>query len=511
MPFRSGKYSSKAFAKLVLTPGWALIGLGLLAAPCAQARFTLTAVRADETELGILASNSRAYFAAAGGAGTDFFLDSSDGSVPASPLDLTQIHDSDPGHSHLMRFKINSNKVVTPGAGEIAVLFVTTTGNVTTSPAARLVPIATVGSTDESCANTSQCLGETTLSVGSTFRFAVRYSQNADIYIGIYPRDVCRAYYADAAGSLVTGQTTYPIGTGGGSADGCTVSSGPAVIPDLMTASTSRPMQLSFWIGTMTEANYASLPALPTGTADAVLSIHFPTRPTAMSCPASPMTDVYFPGDSSILLNATAFANVNSSAFPPRTHLIVNANKGSDPPLDLTYGSSAIVQKVGFGGAELINGFENKTSNVDTTHDYNLGFMVRDQAGWVATTGSCYLRGVQTSPVLGLLNKSSCFIATGAFGSMEAEPVAMLRAFRDRMLLPNAPGRAFVQWYYRWSPRAGEWLMAHPEYRPPVLLLLTPLELLAWLFLNPGWLALWIFINIVGLVLLIRKEGWRAR
>lgn len=75
-----------------------------------------------------------------------------------------------------------------------------------------------------------------------------------------------------------------------------------------------------------------------------------------------------------------------------------------------------------------------------------------------------------------------CFIATAAFGSDMAPEVARLRAFRDRHLLPNAAGRAFVRAYYAWSPpfadfirerdglrrivRAGLWPVVHAIAHP---------------------------------------------
>ncbi len=71
-------------------------------------------------------------------------------------------------------------------------------------------------------------------------------------------------------------------------------------------------------------------------------------------------------------------------------------------------------------------------------------------------------------------SKSGCFIATAAYGHYSAPQVQALRAFRDRYLLTNQPGTAFVRWYYAHSPAAAAWLDSHPEFKPVVRTALLP-------------------------------------
>jgi len=77
------------------------------------------------------------------------------------------------------------------------------------------------------------------------------------------------------------------------------------------------------------------------------------------------------------------------------------------------------------------------------------------------------------------LGGASCFIATAAFGSSMHPHVQRLRLFRDRHLLSNAPGRAFVAAYYRWSPPIADFIAPRPWLRAVVRALLWPLVLIA--------------------------------
>ncbi len=72
-------------------------------------------------------------------------------------------------------------------------------------------------------------------------------------------------------------------------------------------------------------------------------------------------------------------------------------------------------------------------------------------------------------------SKKGCFIATAAFGSPFEENVLILKSFRDHYLQKTKPGRLFINYYYRLSPKVSIFISGKPYLKKTVRALLLPL------------------------------------
>jgi hypothetical protein len=87
----------------------------------------------------------------------------------------------------------------------------------------------------------------------------------------------------------------------------------------------------------------------------------------------------------------------------------------------------------------------------------------------------------------------------------------VLRKFRDRFLLENAAGRAFVRTYYTYSPPVADFIARHDNLRTLVRLSLLPVVGASWVSLKigPGYsLALVLLLSsaFLSVVCLKRKR-----
>jgi len=108
-----------------------------------------------------------------------------------------------------------------------------------------------------------------------------------------------------------------------------------------------------------------------------------------------------------------------------------------------------------------------------------------------------------------------CFIATAAFGSLLEPHVRLLRQFRDRFLLANTPGKAFVRLYYAHSPPIADFISAHDSLRMVVRWSLFPLIGFSWMLFHLGVLPTLLLLFLMGSAVWVcyekfwKREGWK--
>ena len=80
----------------------------------------------------------------------------------------------------------------------------------------------------------------------------------------------------------------------------------------------------------------------------------------------------------------------------------------------------------------------------------------------------------------------TCFIATATYGSPSHPHVDILRDFRDKYLMSNKFGRAFVDLYYEYSPHLSNIITKHKLLRVIVQINLTPFVVLSYSMVHLG-------------------------
>ncbi|MFO7735497.1 MAG: CFI-box-CTERM domain-containing protein, partial [bacterium] len=99
-----------------------------------------------------------------------------------------------------------------------------------------------------------------------------------------------------------------------------------------------------------------------------------------------------------------------------------------------------------------------------------------------------------------------CFIATAVYGDYSHRNVIILRNFRDKVLKNIPGGRKLISFYYKNGSSAAIFLEKHPLLKKITGIMLTPITIVSWCFVNPSaglsLLLLFIFISF-----LILKSG----
>ena len=114
--------------------------------------------------------------------------------------------------------------------------------------------------------------------------------------------------------------------------------------------------------------------------------------------------------------------------------------------------------------------------------DLEIGQLVPETRYFIAARAvdECNSRGAiqvveLTTTEIEFTTVSPCFVATAAYGSPLADEVNSLRSFRDRYLMTNAPGRAFVDAYYTHGPKLADIIRESAFLRGMTRSLLSPL------------------------------------
>jgi lysophospholipase L1-like esterase len=150
------------------------------------------------------------------------------------------------------------------------------------------------------------------------------------------------------------------------------------------------------------------------------------------------------------------------------------------------------------------------SSNADGLHPNDRGYQTIANTWYGSIAGLISSSGeVGSGASSGGGGGSGCFIATAAFGSPVEKNVELLKQFRDKILLPTAPGKKFVKAYYRYSPPVADFIRDHEFVKLAVRMLLYPLVGFSFFLVK---LSLWLQVALVlSVAALVAGSGFFLR
>jgi hypothetical protein len=282
--------------------------------------------------------------------------------------------------------------------------------------------------------------------------------------------------------AAVTAYRVY-YGTSFGTYTSSLASEGKSPIPVLGRANTSAALTFTAFPPT------ASQPAAPT--LNQIIPLNQSLKLIWTSVPGATQYLVYFQPNSTLdpsnlptptvvdAVTTAVDASTNSYAIPNlvnSTHYFVAVAARTQTTIFATVTAVLDSSVAPRQGSANESAFSNVVSqNLGQTQDSAISNIIND-----------FPEPISANPDL---KGGGCFIATAAFGFYSAPQVQVLREFRDRYLLTNAPGRAFVSWYYHYGPYGARFINEHPWLKPPVRLALLPLIALSMVLIHTSPLA----------------------